>query len=880
MGPSEIASRRSFRRQIILTFVVGFFFLISAFSIYLVESERTQRHLNSINETTGLAQSLAANSVPWVLANDVEGLEEVVLSLQRYPEFRYAMVISPSGRVLAHSDLAKVGQFLSDEKSLALLEAPPENRVMRDDASVAEVAVPVSVGQRHVGWARIGLGREKNSGELRRLTLGSALFVLLATISALLAALLIANRLGHRIGLLVRVAEEVQAGNYATRANIPGSEDEITRLASSLNHMLDALARNEGSLRAAARYTRSLIEASLDPLVTINPDGKITDVNEATIRATGVAREVLVGSDFSNYFTEPDKARAGYREVYAKGFVTEYPLAIRHVSGAAIDVLYNASLYRDERGDVAGVFAAARDITERKRSEERNAQLAAIVESSDDAIFGKTLEGVITSWNKGAELIYGYTAQEVVGRSVSVLMPPGRRQEMSSNLALIREGRHIVHFETPRRRKDGKEIYVSLTMSPVKDDAGHIIGASAIERDVTELKQAGDALRQREADLRVASLYTRSLIEASLDPLMTIDPDGRITDVNEATILATGIAREALIGSDVSAYFTEPDKARAGYQEVYAKGFVTDYPLAIRHVSGNVTDVLFNASVYRDEKGNVAGVFAAARNVTALRRTERELRKEREHLEELVAMRTAELTTANGDLEATNGELEAFAYSVSHDLRVPLRAIDGFSRILLEDYSGKLDAEGQRVLNVVRDNAIKMARLIDDILAFSRAGRSEIAPARIDMDEAVRAVIEELAPAVAGRKLTFDIKPLAPAQGDAAMIRRVWTNLIDNAVKFTAPKPDAVIEIGSTAGKDETTYYVKDNGAGFDMQYATKLFGVFQRLHGSEFAGTGIGLAIVKRIVVRHGGRVWAEGKVNEGATFYFTLPVREDSHA
>ncbi|WP_315730362.1 MULTISPECIES: PAS domain S-box protein [unclassified Bradyrhizobium] len=880
MGPSEIASRRSFRRQIILTFVVGFFFLISAFSIYLVESERTQRHLNSINETTGLAQSLAANSVPWVLANDVEGLEEVVLSLQRYPEFRYAMVISPSGRVLAHSDLAKVGQFLSDEKSLALLEAPPENRVMRDDASVAEVAVPVSVGQRHVGWARIGLGREKNSGELRRLTLGSALFVLLATISALLAALLIANRLGHRIGLLVRVAEEVQAGNYATRANIPGGEDEITRLASSLNHMLDALARNEGSLRAAARYTRSLIEASLDPLVTINPDGKITDVNEATIRATGVAREVLVGSDFSNYFTEPDRARAGYREVYAKGFVTEYPLAIRHVSGAAIDVLYNASLYRDERGDVAGVFAAARDITERKRSEERNAQLAAIVESSDDAIFGKTLEGVITSWNKGAELIYGYTAQEVVGRSVSVLMPPGRRQEMSSNLALIREGRHIVHFETPRRRKDGKEIYVSLTMSPVKDDAGHIIGASAIERDVTELKQAGDALRQREADLRVASLYTRSLIEASLDPLMTIDPDGRITDVNEATILATGIAREALIGSDVSAYFTEPDKARAGYQEVYAKGFVTDYPLAIRHVSGNVTDVLFNASVYRDEKGNVAGVFAAARNVTALRRTERELRKEREHLEELVAMRTAELTTANGDLEATNGELEAFAYSVSHDLRVPLRAIDGFSRILLEDYSGKLDAEGQRVLNVVRDNAIKMARLIDDILAFSRAGRSEIAPARIDMDEAVRAVIEELAPAVAGRKLTFDIKPLAPAQGDAAMIRRVWTNLIDNAVKFTAPKPDAVIEIGSTAGKDETTYYVKDNGAGFDMQYATKLFGVFQRLHGSEFAGTGIGLAIVKRIVVRHGGRVWAEGKVNEGATFYFTLPVREDSHA
>ena len=852
----------------------------------------------------------------------------------------------------------------------------------------------------------------------------------------------------------MKVAEEVQAGNFATRAIISGGEDEITKLAYSLNQMLDGLARNEGKLREASHYTRSLIEASLDPLVTIDPDGKITDVNEATMRATGIAREALVGSDFSNYFTEPDKARAGYREVYAKGFVTDYPLAIRHASGAVTDVLYNASLYRDEKGEVAGVFAAARDITERKRIEERNSQLAAIVESSDDAIFSKTLEGVITSWNKGAELIYGYTQQEVVGREVSILMPPGREHEMSSHLALIREGRHILHFETLRRRKDGKEIYVSLTLSPVKDAAGHIIGVSAIERDVTERKHAEDALRQREADLHEASLYTRSLIEASLDPLVTISADGKITDVNEATMRATGIAREALVGSDFSNYFTEPDKARAGYREVYAKGFVTDYPLAIRHVSGTVTDVLYNASLYRDEKGQAAGVFAAARDVSALKRAEqdrlahlrflesmdrvnraqqgtndldrmmrdvlgvvlaifdcdrawllypcdqdatsfqvpmeitrpeypgagilnadvplpsdmaqnlrealesadpvtyaagtekpinkvsaeqfgvkammmtalyprsgkpwafglhqcsyartwtsdelrlfeeigrrladglsslllfRDLREEREHLEELVETRTAELTTANGGLESANRELEAFAYSVSHDLRVPLRAIDGFSRILLEDYSGKIDAEGQRLLNVVRDNTVKMARLIDDILAFSRAGRSEITSAPIDMDGAVRAVLEELEPAAAGRKLTFDIKPLAPAQGDAAMIQRVWTNLIDNAIKFTALQADAVIEIGSTAGEKETTYYVKDNGAGFDMQYADKLFGVFQRLHGAEFAGTGIGLAIVKRIVARHGGRVWAEGKVNEGATFYFTLPIREDSHA
>jgi PAS domain S-box-containing protein len=394
-----------------------------------------------------------------------------------------------------------------------------------------------------------------------------------------------------------------------------------------------------------------------------------------------------------------------------------------------------------------------------------------------------------------------------------------------------------------------------------------------------ELHRRVETERALNEELRASSQYSRSLIEASLDPLVTISSDGKITDVNEATVRATGVARKALIGSDFSNYFTEPEKARAAYREAYAKGFVTDYPLAIRHASGNVTYVLYNASLYRDEKGEAAGVFAAARDITELKRTEEELRNYHQHLEEIVTLRTSDLVKANERLEATNKELESFSYSISHDLRVPLRAIDGFSRILLEDYSAKLDAEGQRVLNVVCDSTVKMAQLIDDILAFSGIGRGEMILARIDMDELVHVVLEELEPVLAARKLTFDIKPLASAQGDKAMIRRVWTNLIDNAVKFTALKSEAVIEVGSTAGQEETIYYVKDNGAGFDMQYANKLFGAFQRLHGAEFAGAGIGLAIVKRIVARHGGRVWAEGKVNEGATFYFTLPVRENSH-
>jgi light-regulated signal transduction histidine kinase (bacteriophytochrome) len=250
------------------------------------------------------------------------------------------------------------------------------------------------------------------------------------------------------------------------------------------------------------------------------------------------------------------------------------------------------------------------------------------------------------------------------------------------------------------------------------------------------------------------------------------------------------------------------------------------------------------------------------------RRAEEEVRRANATLEQRVHDRTAEL-------EAANRGLEEFSYSVSHDLRTPLRAIDGFSRILLEDHVDQLDAEGQRVLNVVRGSTVKMARLIDDILAFSRIGRLEMQSAPVDMEALVRGVLaNELAPAGAGRGPTIAIGELPATHGDTAMLQRVWTNLLDNAIKYTAPKRNGRIEIGATAGGGETIFYVRDNGVGFDMQYVDKLFGVFQRLHGTEFLGTGIGLAIIKRIVTRHGGRVWAEGKVGEGASFYFTLPT------
>ena len=232
-------------------------------------------------------------------------------------------------------------------------------------------------------------------------------------------------------------------------------------------------------------------------------------------------------------------------------------------------------------------------------------------------------------------------------------------------------------------------------------------------------------------------------------------------------------------------------------------------------------------------------------------------------------------------MEAANQELESFSYSVSHDLRAPLRAIDGFSRILLKDYADRLDAEGQRFLDIIRANTQNMSQLIDDLLAFSRLGRRQVKLVNVDMEKLVRNLAGELQGTLGDRTVQWDLKPLPWARADLALIRQVWVNLLGNALKFTRPREAAIIEVGSRSEAGEEVYYIKDNGVGFDMQYAAKLFGVFQRLHRyEEFEGTGVGLALVQRIVQHHGGRVWAEGQVNAGATFFFSLPRRRADQA
>jgi light-regulated signal transduction histidine kinase (bacteriophytochrome) len=271
-----------------------------------------------------------------------------------------------------------------------------------------------------------------------------------------------------------------------------------------------------------------------------------------------------------------------------------------------------------------------------------------------------------------------------------------------------------------------------------------------------------------------------------------------------------------------------------------------------------------------DRQGQVIAGVVTFYDITEQKRVEAQIRRLNEELHQ----RIIEVSERTAQVEAANKELEAFSYSVSHDLRAPLRAIEGFSRMLMEDHAARLDEEGSRLLKVIRNNTGVMGQLIDDLLTLSRTGRQELRMGEVDLSVLAKRVFKEIRDQAPKRNLRLEMKSLPPAQGDRALLHQVMVNLLNNAGKFTRSKENPLIEVGGWTEEQENIYYVKDNGVGFDMRYVAKLFGVFQRLHRTqEFEGTGVGLALVQRIVKRHGGRVWATGKVNKGATIFFSLP-------
>lgn len=363
------------------------------------------------------------------------------------------------------------------------------------------------------------------------------------------------------------------------------------------------------------------------------------------------------------------------------------------------------------------------------------------------------------------------------------------------------------------------------------------------------------------------------IVETMNDALLVLDREGIIRVANRAAEEMFGRSTTENVSRPVTEILNDPLFSDSGrFASLIEAGRISNYELNDAPRGGEERCLSLSASVMRDRGGEPAAIVCIVRDITERKRAEEEVKRLNEGLERRVAERTEQL-------QAAVKELEAFSYSVSHDLRSPLRAITGFSNAVLEDFGEEIDPSGRRYLTLIRENAENMGQLIDDLLAFSRLGRQQMERSLIDMEYLAESVWDEIMLVNPEREIEFKVMPLPPALGDRAMVRQVFVNLLSNAVKYTRHREVVCVEVGAEKQDGENVYYVKDNGAGFDMRYAHKLFGVFQRLHSTrEFEGTGVGLALVQRVVKRHDGRIWAQARVNEGATFYFTLPTGREN--
>lgn len=511
-------------------------------------------------------------------------------------------------------------------------------------------------------------------------------------------------------------------------------------------------------------------------------------------------------------------------------------------------------------GVVLGVRQLDKSAAATMKAQEAAAAAATAVQTVNgmlDGVIITDLRGRITHTNKALTDYFGW-GREVVGELATALVVDQDAIKVLGGLKACQDAGFKRDLECVLLTKDGREVPVLINASLITDPQGQPLGVIGVIRDVT-------ALRRAEAALETERQRLLSLLEELPAYVYLKAQDYSIKFANRFFRERFGDPGNRPC-YEVMQGLSAPCKGCRVFE-------VLATPEPQEREWTHKTGRAYHTYVYpfADSDGSPL-VLEFGIDVTDRKKAEAEIHQLNEDLEQRVQQRTAQL-------EAANRELESFSYSVSHDLRAPLRAIDGFSRLLLNDKGQRLDGEGQRLLEIIRTNTQKMGQLIDDLLAFSRLGRREVKAVDLDMARQVAEVVRELNDTLEGRTVHWDLKPLPQTRADRALMHQVWVNLLDNALKFTRPRDAAVIEVGCQSAADEDTYYVKDNGVGFDMQYAHKLFGVFQRLHRyEEFEGTGVGLALVQRIIQRHGGRIWAEGQRGGGATFYFSLPRRAAS--
>jgi PAS domain S-box-containing protein len=504
-------------------------------------------------------------------------------------------------------------------------------------------------------------------------------------------------------------------------------------------------------------------------------------------------------------------------------------------------------------------FEFAIDITELKQIKKQISDQAKLVNQISDAVIATDSEFKITSWNKAAEEIYGFTQKQALGKQmhhlVNVIYREDNRRKVLNQF--LKNG--FWKGETIQQRKDGKLLCIYSSVSCIKDTDGNFVGSVAVNSDITEKKRIEEKIKESEERYELAqraagigswdwNISTGELIWSDKIEVMFGFRKGHFNKTYDAFI-------ECIHPDDRQLVIDSVDECLKNNKEY-------DIDHRIVWPDGSIHWVRETGDVIRNKSKKPIRMVGIVQDITHKKETEEKIKKLNE-----------DLFRYSLELTAINKELEAFSYSVSHDLRAPLRSIDGFGEALLEEYSDKLDDVGRDYLHRVRNATQKMGRIIDDLLKLSRITRSPVNHDLVNLTDLSQSIVNELQSNDSKRKVTIHIEKNLTAVADKDLMYIALENLIGNAWKFTSKKQHAIIKIGKTTNKNKTVFFIRDNGAGFDMKYAKKLFVPFQRLHSdSEFPGIGIGLGIVNRVIHRHGGEIWAKGKKDQGATFYFTL--------
>lgn len=595
-----------------------------------------------------------------------------------------------------------------------------------------------------------------------------------------------------------------------------------------------------GLVDASLQSVAALLDALPDAIAILDGDGNVIRANQAAGRLIGYQADALTGIAIDEVLPAryPRAPAIGRRLQALAGrqagrLGSRLELHLVHHDGHEIPVDVTVTLAEIDSRPVA--MLTVREIADVERTEAVR-RLAAVVQSSADAILTKDLDGIITSWNRGAERMYGYTAEEIIGQSVSVLMRPQGVDELSAIMEQVRRGQPIDNLETLRVDRDGRPLDVSISISPLRDGRGTVVGAATVARDISERKRADQRLR--------------ALLESAPDAVVVVGERGQMVLVNRQTEELFGYGREELLGRDVEMLIPERLREVEAHRVGNFASPETRLTGAAMELSGLRADgrefpIELTFSPLHSDEGLL--VYTAIRDITERKLIEEELRR-------------------------SNHDLEQFAYVASHDLSEPLRVIAGFVDLLAQRYRGALDKDADRFIDFIVSGVERMQALIDDLLAYSRAGRASFLPRPVEVGEVVQDVVWALEPEMSETGGRIEVGEMPTVRAEKALLRQIFQNLIGNAVKFSdaaAPR----VEVRAKRYATGWRFDVQDNGPGIEPRYAERVFEMFQRLHGREVAGSGMGLAIVKRLTERHGGQVWVTPAQPRGSIFSFTIP-------